>query len=273
MTRHIRLDPTTAPLGCDAFARLLPDWLEEDLRPALRTSMDAHRDGCAACAALVASLDDLRAGAAALPPLEPPRDLWAGIEARIAAPVVALPVSGARASGRGPRLSSVWAPRPLRAAAAALLVAGVGAAGWLATRGEAPEARAVAEATPIALPGVSVPTPDAAPTRDAAPAPRLVARAPSSPAAGGPRPAAPASPLDAEIATLRRTLEARRAALDTATVRVLEANLAILDGAIRDSRAALVEEPTSQLLHEQLNHALDAKLELMRTAVILSGDD
>lgn len=282
MTRHIRLETTAAPLDCDAFARLLADWLEGDLRPTLRVAADAHLAGCAECSALVASLDDLRAEAAALAPLAPSRDLWAGIERRIGARVVALPMGEPRAADRGSRtLPQRW-PQAFRAAAAALLVAGVGLAGWFATRGGAAQVPTAA-AAPVALPGVAVRAPVAAATSDAPPAPRLVAsatigaptRRPAATTAtiAAAPPAASVSPLDTEIATLRRTLETRRAALDTGTVRVLEANLAILDGAIRESRAALVEEPTSQLLHEQLNHALDAKLELMRTAVILSGDD
>ncbi len=276
MTRHIRLDPTTAPLDCDAFARLLADWLEDDLRPTLRASMDAHRAGCGECAALVASLDDLRTEAAALPPLEPPADLWAGIERRIGTRVVALPVRGPATDGVGRRGTPSWLRSGWAAAAAALLVAGIGGAGYLAARSGDAAVPALA-AAPIAIPGVTVPTPDARPSADVAPAARLVASATigaptRQPSAARPA-AAPASPLDVEIARLRRTLEAQRTALDTATARALEANLAILDGAIRESRAALVEEPTSQLLHEQLNHALDAKLELMRTAVILSGDD
>ncbi|HEY0969613.1 MAG TPA: hypothetical protein VGE02_01415, partial [Gemmatimonadales bacterium] len=76
---------------------------------------------------------------------------------------------------------------------------------------------------------------------------------------------------DREIAIMRGLLDQRRAALDTSTVRVLETNLDIIDRAIRDSREALARDPASPLLNRQLTDALDEKLELMRTAVLVSS--
>ncbi len=64
-------------------------------------------------------------------------------------------------------------------------------------------------------------------------------------------------------------VEQRRATLDTATIGVIERNLGIIDAAIRESRAALARDPASALLNEQLNNALEQKVELLRTAVLL----
>jgi hypothetical protein len=72
-----------------------------------------------------------------------------------------------------------------------------------------------------------------------------------------------------EIARLRRIIDERRALLDTATVGVIERNLTIIDQAIRESRAALARDPASALLNEQLNHALEQKIELLRAAALL----
>jgi hypothetical protein len=72
-----------------------------------------------------------------------------------------------------------------------------------------------------------------------------------------------------EIARLRRIIDERRALLDTATVNVIERNLTIIDQAIRESRAALARDPASALLNEQLNNALEQKVELLRTAALL----
>jgi hypothetical protein len=43
----------------------------------------------------------------------------------------------------------------------------------------------------------------------------------------------------------------------------------IIDGAIRESRAALARDPASALLNEQLTNALEQKVELLRAAVLL----
>ena len=50
-------------------------------------------------------------------------------------------------------------------------------------------------------------------------------------------------------------------------------NLAIIDRAIAESRAALLRDPSSGYLNERLSSALQDKLQLMRTAVLLSSDD
>jgi hypothetical protein len=72
-----------------------------------------------------------------------------------------------------------------------------------------------------------------------------------------------------EISRLRTIIDERRALLDTATVGVIERNLTIIDQAIRESRAALGRDPASALLNEQLNYALEQKVELLRAAALL----
>ncbi|HEY0995006.1 MAG TPA: hypothetical protein VGD77_03345, partial [Gemmatimonadaceae bacterium] len=81
---------TSTPLSCDAFAGSLMDYLEHDASVALRSAMDTHAAECAECAALLADFRAIAHDAARLPTLEPSRDLWAGIAARIETPVVEL---------------------------------------------------------------------------------------------------------------------------------------------------------------------------------------
>ena len=50
---------------------------------------------------------------------------------------------------------------------------------------------------------------------------------------------------------------------------MLEHNIQIIDEAIAQSRAALARDPRSRFLGEQLDDALDKKLELLRTAALL----
>lgn len=271
MTHHPDGPPRALvpPLDCAAFEHHLADYLDDDLSPARRAAARAHLDGCAACSALVADLEGIRREAAALPLLRPSRDLWDGVAERIAAPVLPLAVAP-------PPVRRSWLHRPWSAAAAALLLVGSTATlTWTAAQrgaGDEPPAApvAVAPSTPaVASPAPAVTTPAApeapgtAPAAPAGPTTRLAAR----------EAAVPASPYDREIAELRVVLERQRAGLDTGTVRVVEQNLAIIERAIRESRAALAADPSSPFLNQQLNDMLGEKLELMRTAVLLSGDD
>jgi len=43
----------------------------------------------------------------------------------------------------------------------------------------------------------------------------------------------------------------------------------VIDDAIAQSKAALAQDPASRFLNNQLNSALDKKLELLRTAAML----
>lgn len=124
---------TTPLMTCDQFEALLPDYLEDGaLAAPVRERADAHRLDCAVCSALVADLHALVRQAAELPPLEPSRDLWSGIEERIAAEIVALPVSGefAAAQRTAPALPAAprraWSTRRLAIAASLLVMATAG---------------------------------------------------------------------------------------------------------------------------------------------------
>ena len=72
-----------------------------------------------------------------------------------------------------------------------------------------------------------------------------------------------------EITALRKIVRERRSALDPTTVAVLEQSIAVMDSAIAQSRAALAKDPASGFLATQLNHSLEKKVELLRTAAML----
>lgn len=74
---------------------------------------------------------------------------------------------------------------------------------------------------------------------------------------------------DDEITRLHEVLEARRDQLDPTTVATVERNLHIIDDAIAQARAALVRDPHSQLLNEQLDRTLAKKTQLLRAATLL----
>jgi len=72
-----------------------------------------------------------------------------------------------------------------------------------------------------------------------------------------------------EIDRLRTIFARNRALLDPRTAAIIEANLKVIDDAIAQSKAALAQDPASRFLTDQLNSALDKKLELLRTAALL----
>lgn len=237
-------------LSCEAFEAQLPAWLEGDLDDSGTADAELHLAACAACRTLVADLDRLTDAAAALPVLSPSRDLWAGIEARIAAPVVALPV-------RAPR------PRWHLGAIAAGLVAVTSLATWQVARRTAPVSPTVAAAPAVTL---DTATPVVQPATPA-PAP-VVTPVTASPEVT--RPSARVTYAD-EIARLQTLVAARANDLDPATVAIIQSSIATIDQAIVEAKAALDRDPASRFLESQLNKSLERKLGLLRKAALLAS--
>jgi hypothetical protein len=276
-------------LTCDRLDELLPDHLEGTLAAAERAAVEAHAAGCARCASLLHDLQDIRTTAAALPTLRPSRDLWEGIAARIEAPVIELGPAAARGAAgarRSPRrdFRTAW----LGAAAAALVAVTAGVTHQLTVRTMEQGPTPQVAVTPGPTAGTTAGTAPSGTTTDSV---RPVA-APERLANAAPRPGAPASlsggrgrgtavtavavrraaareSYDREIAALRGILGERRGGLSPSTVEILEQNLRIIDQAIEQSRAALARDPASVFLDQQLNSALEKKIELLRTAALL----
>lgn len=244
---------------CDHFDAALSDYLESTLDPAVRAALESHAARCDRCRALLADVSAITTSAAALPELEPSRDLWPGIVDRIAAPVVTLPVAGRRAADRSFVRPWYLAPAPL-AAAAALLIAATVSVTLLATR------TSPSGPSTVASSGASTPDTQSVDSLPAIPAP-----APRVKNVSGSKPnAVPVQQIYAsEIAELDSIVRDRRSQLDTGTVAVIEKNLRIIDQAIAQSRAALARDPNSGFLHNQLNNALNQKIALLRTVALL----
>ena len=75
----------------------------------------------------------------------------------------------------------------------------------------------------------------------------------------------------ASVAELEQTLARNRSRLDTATVRVIEKNLGIIDRAIRDAQSALAADPRNPYLNQHLAQETRRKLELLRQAATLAS--
>src|SRR6266550_2257596 len=273
---------TNSNMTCEEFDAALPDYLEGTLDESLRAAVQKHLSECVRCARLARDLEKIRKDAAALPDMAPSRDLWQGIEARIAAPVIPL---AAR-----PERQRRFAPAWMGVAAAALIVSTAGITYVLTARSIGPaQSGAVAQITPTTnqVPpnsgsesGATATSPnlDGASTQGVA-APSRLASSDVTP--DRPRtPASLASQTNAdrvhsdlvygrEIDMLQRIVSQRRTQLDSSTVAIIERNLKIIDAAIEQSRAALASDPASRMLDQQLTHALDKKVELLRTAAML----
>ncbi|HET9797445.1 MAG TPA: zf-HC2 domain-containing protein [Gemmatimonadaceae bacterium] len=283
-------------LDCDAFAAALADYLEDDASVGMRAAVESHAAGCTECRALLDDLGAITSEAAVLPALAPSRDLWAGIAERIDARVLPLE----RPAQKTIVVRRWWGRPAIAAAALVVVTAGVT---HLVTRAQyaGDSARAVSEPSPVAAAAPAL-TPDAdsiapsqvastpsvasaqsTPPRTASARSSTLASAGTTPSRPALRAASPAAQLasavpvmqatqpvyDREIGELRRIVATRRSQLDPKTVAVLEQSIAVIDSAIAQSRAALAKDPASGFLATQLNHSLEKKVELLRTAALL----
>ena len=257
-------------LDCDGVADALADYLEGEAADGVRAGVDAHAVACTSCRQLLADLAAIRADAASLPPLTPSRDLWAGIAERIDAPV--LPMDSPVVHSRR---RTVLRP----ALAAAALVAITAGVTHYVTRASlsVPATTQRAGVRPATVPVALGQAPE--------PTAQIASTVTESPVAAAARPAASrararlvsaeqltdaADPVfSGEITRLRRLVRERRGQLDPKTVAVLEQSVAVIDSAIAQSRAALAHDPASGFLATQLNHSLEKKVELLRTAALL----
>jgi hypothetical protein len=74
------------------------------------------------------------------------------------------------------------------------------------------------------------------------------------------------------IAGLESIARSEQALLDMETADVFQVNLSVIDGAITESRAALLTEPDSAVAQESLFDALRSKLELLQDVVALINE-
>ena len=238
----------------DRWTDRLSEFVDGSLDAGEAMALEAHLAGCRECAETLAGLRAVAAHAASLAPREPGRDLWPAIAARLEPRTARWSwfanawrgLIGGRASRAGApsglagALRGFTEPRltfslPQLAAASLALVLVTGGVAWMALRSR--------------------------PSTRVAPAPVATAPAPSPDAA-----TVGLAQYDAAIAELERVLAARRASLDTSTVRVVEQNLAVIDRAIADARRALAADPTDSYLHDHLASTMRRKMGLLRRA-------
>ncbi len=218
----------------DPWTAKLSDYVDGELADGERAALERHLVACPACTSALAGLIRVVEQARALPDRLPETELWTGIAERIAESP-ARPIDARIRSRR-------WTFTLPQLAAAALAIAVASGGGvWVAAR------------HPVAAPAVATgPAPAAAPTAT-----------PVVPVSLG------EARYDAAVADLQRVLEAGRGTLDTATVRVIEKNLAVIDRAIADARRALAADPGNAYLNAHLAQTMRRKIDLLRQAATI----
>ena len=220
----------------------LSDYMDGDLAQGECEALEVHLAECGECRDALAELRDIVATARALGDIMPARDLWPGIAAAIAAPMRAtgatvIPLPTARPAQTG-QPGLFLSRRQLAAAATILMLISV-------------------TATWAVGPGLAV---QATPGTDGAPVGTAEVLFTSE------QPAVPAGLAD-ELRSLEAVLTDARTRLDANTIRIIEKNLAVIDGAIEDSRRALLVDPENDFLEEHLARSWERKRDYLQDAV------
>lgn len=261
---------TQRAMTCELLDENLLDYLEEDLAADRRATLDAHIANCARCTALLRDINAIRADAAQLPAFTASDELWKGIAARIETPVVPMAERGSRSR----TLRPAWI-----AIAASLLVATTAGVTFLITSRSVAQ-KLAANAPVHAAPTVVAQTENSAtrieeksePAENVAATRKQAGQENRARLASNARNVAPTGPealYSSEINRLQRVLSERKNQLDPNTVMIVESNLKLIDSAIKRSKAALMKDPASGFLTDQLTKALDKKVELLRTAALM----
>ena len=231
----------------------LSEYHDDELTAAERTACEAHLAECADCRDTLADLGGVIASARADRDTMPAADLWPGILSRIEqGSTKAEPHNRWGQAAVRPVRRQITFSLPQLALAASLLIAVSAAVAYVA-------ANRAAGPQPIAtiareLPIQAMAEPMLAPSTDATPANFADAA------------------FDRAVSDLERTLVEQRAALDPRTIVIIERNLAVIDEAIRQARAALDADPANTFLNSHLADARRRKLELLRRATSIAGD-
>lgn len=209
----------------DQWIDRLSEYLDGDLSADEVLQMETHLDDCDECSEVLAELEAVVSRASGLVDEKPANDLWQGIAERI---------ETSRVVELAPRIRPVrvfqFSFPQLAAAAIALIVLSGGVV--LRFSGDAVTPTLVAVETPVAGEGLFL--------------------------AGNIE-----GDYQLAITNLERALETGEALLDSATVRVLEESLDVIDEAINDARRALAVDPGSVYLSRYLERTMRRKLSVL----------
>jgi anti-sigma factor RsiW len=209
----------------DQWINRLSEYIDGELDSTEQAAIEAHLATCGRCYATLGELRQVVARAKSLENTEPEADLWPDIRARLT-PGGRPGVSRDATFSR--RRLSFTVPQLLAASIALVLLSGGSA--WLAL-----QHRPTDTAEPVA---VSRPT--------------------------STRAASWTGSADIAIGELQAALTLNEKRLDSATVRIVRKNLAIIDRAIAEARIALRNDPGNAYLNLHLANTMRRKVELLR---------
>jgi anti-sigma factor RsiW len=215
----------------DQWTDRLSEYLDGEMKGSERAFLEAHLERCEDCQETLAGLRRVVMRARSLEDRAPATDLWAGVAERIGAPAPRTAVLPTR------RRFTFSLPQ-LLAAGIALAVLSAGGA-WMLH----PGVPTVAHQPVPGQEGSMIITPVTVPTA--------------------------AQSYDAAVQDLEEVLAHGRGRLDTATVRVLEQNLALIDRAIAEARRAVAADSANVYLNTHLAETMRRKVDLLRQAAAL----
>jgi anti-sigma factor RsiW len=235
------------------------DYVDGTLDPAERTEVERHLQACAECRALVDDFSEIRRTAASLDPREPPVRGWARIDRVLRLtqdePIASRPAIQLATPQRSPqtRLRSsylAWI------AAAAILVLAAGAT-----------------LRNVSFFGPGTPGAGSSSTTSTG------ATGAANTAGGGDAAQAVEAELrqaeqhyEKAIKGLEQIAAAEQSALDPQTAATLQKNLAVIDMAINESRAALREQPASEPAQQSLLDNFKSKIDVLQDTVALINE-
>jgi anti-sigma factor RsiW len=214
----------------DQWTDRLSEYLDGEMKGSERAFLEAHLERCEDCQETLAGLRRVVMRARSLEDRQPANDLWTGVSERIGVP--------ARTVVLPARRGFTFSLPQLLAAGIALAVLSASGA-WMLH----PGVQTVAVQPVPAAPGNVTVTPVGAPSA--------------------------AQSYDAAVQDLEQVLTEGRGRLDTATVRVLEQNLALIDRAIAEARRAVAADSANVYLNTHLAETMRRKVDLLRQAVAL----
>ena len=212
-------------MSCNDVEARLDDYVDGALSGPVKRDVDDHLAGCAECRRAEAGLRSVVTRAASMArSLDPGRDLWPRIAARISGDTVV------RRAFRAPRAQG-WPRFAALAAAAAVLVA----------------ISSVVTMAVLSRRGATTPTSDAG--RGTTFASLRLEQAHGT--------------YEAARTQLLAALASRRGSLSPATLKVVDDNLAIIDRAVREMEAALARDPGNEQLPVLLVTAYQQEIDML----------
>ena len=220
-------------MTCQEMDERLDDYVDGVLATIDARAVEAHLASCAACREAERRMRQLLAHAAALPrAAAPPRDLWPDIERTIA---------------RERRFAGLfaWGQPMMLAAAATIVLAVLAAVLWREAPASGVQAVAIPSASPTLVPVSSL-------------------------AVADPALAEAEREYEAAATTLLAVLQQRRSRLAPEDLARVEDNVAMIDRALVEVRAAIAKDPVNPELNRMLVATHRKKVDVLRRVVRLS---